>query len=239
MKNAIGLVTYKPNEVFLQFLNEFTKYDVYIIIDDNTVDYIGLKQKYTRLNIIQIDNEICYHTGFKNMNAITLNKPVTGWDKALYFFTNIETTYEYTWIFEDDVFFYNEDTLATIDAKYGNHDILCNSSFKEAKLDEWLWHRISIQFPPPYYCGMMCICRFSRKMLESIHAYADENDTLFYLEALFPCIAKYNQLVCYSNPPEFLTVTHRNQFDEKDFNKKNLYHPMKNMEGHLYLRKKL
>ena len=55
-KKAIGLVTYKPNEVFLEFLNFFSHYDVYIIIDDNTSDYNDLKKKYSNLFFVQIDN---------------------------------------------------------------------------------------------------------------------------------------------------------------------------------------
>jgi hypothetical protein len=237
MKKAIGLVTYKPNEINLEFLNNFTQYDVYIIIDDNTTNYQHFEEKYRCLNIIQIDNTICYNTGFTNTSTVTLNKPVTGWDKALYFFSNIKKEYDYVWIFEDDVFFYNEETLKIIDTKYENTDILCNSSFEKSNLEGWNWHLISINFPEPYCIGMMCICRFSRKLLDSISSYAEKNNTLFFLEALFPSIAKYNELECYPLPSEFLTVTTCNIFTAKDFNKTDLYHPVKNLNNHTYLRK--
>ena len=52
-KNAISLITYKPNEIMLEFFNRFTNYDVYIIIDDNTVNYSNLGNKYSNLKIIQ------------------------------------------------------------------------------------------------------------------------------------------------------------------------------------------
>jgi len=75
-------------------------------------------------------------------------------------------------------------------------------------------------------------------MLESINDYAKKNKTLFFLEALYPTIAvKYN-LKYFSNPTEFLTVTHRDKLNINLLNKDNLYHPIKNIESHLEARKK-
>jgi hypothetical protein len=235
-QKAICLITYKPNELNIEFLNNFINYDIFIIIDDNENDYKELKIKYENIKFIQINNENCLHYGFKNTSTITLNKVISGWDKALFFFSITETSYHYIWFMEDDVYFYNENSLMKIDNAYKNEDLLCNSSFDEAKLNEWLWNRIQIQFQSPYYCGMMCICRFSKKMLQSIIDYAVKNHTLFFLEALFPTIAvKYN-LCYYKNPEEFSTVTHRNLFELSIFNKTSLYHPVKNIESHKLLR---
>ena len=96
---------------------------------------------------------------------------------------------------------------------------------------------IKINLQPPYYCGMMCITRFSKNMIDSIKDYASKNNTLFFLEALFPTIAiKYN-LKYYINPDEFVTVTHRDKHDLNMLNKTNLYHPVKNIESHIEMRK--
>jgi len=232
MKNAICVITYKPQENHLDFLNTLNSYDVYVIIDDNDNTYIEMKIKFPNLTIVQIDNNKCREKGYINTNTIVLKKDISGWDKALYYFTYIKNNYEYVWLLEDDVFFYNEDTLLAIDNKYTQQDILCNSSFEEAKLNEWLWRFINIRFPSPYYCGMMCSCRFSKRMFNCIKEYAEPNKTLFFLEALFPSIAVYNKLNYLSNPEEFITITHRDILDINTFNKYNLYHPVKNIDSH-------
>ena len=41
-------------------------------------------------------------------------KEIGVWDKALYYFTCCENNYEHIWFFEDDVFFYNLDTILNI-----------------------------------------------------------------------------------------------------------------------------
>jgi hypothetical protein len=237
---AICLITFSPNELNLDFLSTFINYDIYVIIDDNLNTYSELKTRYNnKINFIQIENINCANSGFKNTSSITLKKSVAGWDKALFYFAcNHAYNYDYVWFMEDDVYFYNENTLIDIDNKYDKTDLLCNSSFKEAKLNEWLWYRININFPTPYYCGMVCICRFSRNMLESIKDYTIQNKTLFFLEALFPTIAvKYN-LTYISNPIEFITVTHRENFslNYELLNKTNLYHPIKDVTDHIKIR---
>lgn len=236
-RKALCLISYKPKDIFLDFLNTIKSYDVFVIIDDNDDNYLDYKMKYLNLNIIQINTDNCRQNGYKNSSTITLKKDVTGWDKGLYYFAHIQNVYdyEYVWFFEDDVFFYDEETLTKIDNKYKEQDILCNSSFEEAKLNEWLWHRIQINFPSPYYCGMICICRFSKKMLESIKNYVIQNNTLFFIEAFFPSIAMYNNLKYISNPDEFLTVK-RDFLDINSCNKNNLYHFLKNMEEHIKAR---
>jgi hypothetical protein len=235
-KNAIFLITLRPNEIMLSFLNNFTKYNIYIIIDDNTVNYDYLNLKYKNIKIIQINNKSCIDSGFMNVN--TLGKDLTrgfGWDKALYYYS-INKQFKYVWFIEDDVFFNNEETLLNIDANYLNYDLLCNSSFDKGKLNEWLWNRIKINLPYPYYCGMMCACRMSVKMIECLKLYADKNKTLFFLEAAFPTIAKFNNLLC-CRPDELITVTYNNPWKINDFNTKNIFHPVKKLEDHINLRK--
>lgn len=233
---ALCLITFTPNKIYLDFLNNFNDYDIYVIIDDNVNDYSEIITQYSKINFIQIKNDDCLNGGFKSTSYITVKKHVIGWDKALYYFAHINCIYDYVWFMEDDVYFYDENTLTNIDIKYKDHDILCNSSFEEAKLNEWLWHMIKIKLQPPYYCGMMCITRFSKNMIDSIKDYASKNNTLFFLEALFPTIAiKYN-LKYYINPDEFVTVTHRDKHDLNMINKTNLYHPVKNIESHIEMR---
>ena len=83
-KNKLALICFKPNDIYLEFLNKFSNYEVYIIIDDNSVNYTSLYQtKYENLQFIQIPQQICKQYGFINVNKIGIKKLVSGWDKAL------------------------------------------------------------------------------------------------------------------------------------------------------------
>ena len=237
MNKAVCLITINPNKIFLDFFTKFSNYDIYIVIDNNE-DYSELISCYPSITFVQLNNEDCLSNGFSNLNYIIFNKNVTGLEKSLYYFAHIKQTYEYIWFMEDDVYFYDENTLLTIDKKYENADLLCNSSFVEAKLDEWLWDKIQINLKPPYYCGMMCIIRFSQKMLESIKDYATKNNTLFFLEACYPTIAVKYDLIYIKNPDEFLNVTYCDIHSIDLLNKHSLYHPMKNIETHVEARNK-
>ena len=237
--NAICLITHKPNASFLHFLNAFTEYDIFIIIDDNANKYTGLKGSFPRLNIIQIPNSVCEKSGIINTSAITLKKSVSGWDKAVYYFSIHNDSYKQVWFIEDDVFFNSEKTLVAIDEKYVNDDLLCNSDLTFAtNRNDWLWRIIRMNLPPPYVCGMMCACRMSNKMLQCLKEYGSKNKTLFFLEALFPTIALHNNLSCIQ-PEELLTITHRNVWDIETLTATNLYHPMKKIEDHCIIRNRL
>jgi len=239
MKQAVCLILNKPDESrmhLLQFYANMHHYDVFVIMDDNTQPYMEVRRRFPGLRFIQIRNEDCQHAGYMNTNFIALKKPVSGWDKALYFFGTQATEYERVWFAEDDVFFYKETTLHSIDEKYPEHDIVCSGPFEEADLSIWLWKYIHITFPPPYFCGMMCICRFSRNMLNAIHQYAVQNHTLFFLEAMFPTLAYKHKLRYEGSIPEMMTVTHRDPFAMSDFTKTNLFHPVKDMNRHMQIR---
>ena len=192
---CICLICYKPNYIWFDFLSKFTKYDIYIIIDDNDKDYKEEYVNFKNINIIQIKNEECEINGFTNMNFI-IHKKISGWDKAIYYFSSINTIYNHIWFFEDDVFFYNEETLIIIDKKYNNSDLLSNSYSEHISIDknEWHWKNIDILFPPPYYTAMVCSIRVSALILYEIKKYANKHNTLFFLEVLFSTICKKNNL---------------------------------------------
>jgi hypothetical protein len=82
---------------------------------------------------------------------------------------------------------------------------------------------------------MMCIVRFSKKMMNCINEYAYKNKTLFFLEALFPTVAIKNNLK-FNNPIEFNTIYYRYNFKGEKINKNILYHPVKNLNYHISFR---
>ena len=231
--NAICLITFRPNKMWCDFLNGFMNYKIFIIVDDNQIDLRQYKHNYRNIVFITIDNEQCKAHGYIDTN-FTLRKLISGWDKALYYFGVENHNYEFIWFMEDDVFFYNENSIVHIDKKYTS-DLLSNSYDENNGTKSWHWHRITINCSPPYYNGMMCIVRMSTRMMQCIHDYAYKNKTLFFLEALFPTLAiKHNLL--YDTPDEFKTVHYRHEFQKEHINKHNLYHPVKNVNDHVYFR---
>ena len=243
-KYKIALICFTPNDIYLDFLNKFSNYEVYIIIDDNSVNYTALyKTKYANLSFIQMQESLCKKYGFKNVNEIGIKKQISGWDKALCYFSLTESNaYNNVWFIEDDVFFHNEETLLNIDAKYPDYDLLANSEFNPVfDMNTWLWHpywNIKIKIEKPYYCGMMCATRLSQNVLKRIRVYATLYKELFFLEALIPTLSKSKpngnpvMLSCYC-PDELKTILYRHDYtSEQVSNKDNIYHPIKDILKH-------
>ena len=238
--NCVSVLCRRPNDIWVDFLSKFKNYDVYIVIDDNSVDYKEKYKEYTKVNIIQIDNKECKEAGFTGMCLADLNikKEVVAWDKALYYFSTINTKYENIWFIEDDVFFYNEETLMKIDSNNQGADLISNSYKKHISFRKnmWMWDRITIKFKPPYYNAMSCAVRVSKLLLSKIKEYAIEYKELFYLEALFPTICVRNDLKCnISN--KLKNIVYSRQYTVNDINKDELYHPLKNINDHIVLRR--
>ena len=235
--NCICCVCFKPNDTWLTFLSTFKMYDIYIIVDDNSKDYKELYSNFKNINIIQINNEDCKINGFRNMNFLIFKKEITGWDKAIYYFSIMNTKYKNVWVFEDDVFFHSEQTLLNIDTQFGNSDLLSNSYGENIKgtNTDWLWHAIDIKIPPPYYCAMVCCIRLSHELLNKIKEYAKEYKTLFFLEALFPTLCKQHNLL-YHTPKQFHTICWRKDYAVNEINISDLFHPIKDMNHHIHYR---
>ena len=236
-KSYVCLLCYKPNDIWVKFLSTFTKYEVYIVIDDNSMDYTSQYAKFKNIHIVQVNDEDCLMNGFVNMNFM-IDKEVTAWEKCIYYFSSIHTHYNKIWFFEDDVFFYDEDCLLSIDKEYPHSDLLSNE-YQENKGEKgWHWDRIEIQFPNPYYSAMVCCVRFSSSLLREIKEYANTHQTLFFLEALFPTMCKKHQLKC-DMPSQFKHIHYRKNFADDEIDEHHLYHPIKDIAKHTYYRDRL
>ena len=238
--NLICLITLFPNKIWCDFLNLFSNYKIFIIVDDTTFDLYEFKNNYKNINFIQIEDIKCKLNGYIDTN-FTLNKLISGWDKALYYFGVEYNNYDFIWFIEDDVFFYNEDTLLKIDNQYINSDLLSkklDGINTDGDKNTWLWYNIHIDCLPPWYNAMMCAIRMSNRMMKCIHNHAKEKNTLYFLEALFPTIAINNKLK-YHFPEEMKNIYYRRDYNEKDIDKNNLYHPVKDINNHINFRKKI
>ena len=235
--NCLCVICFEANYVWVEFLNEFKHYDIYIIIDDNEMDYYEyMFSDYTNVKLVRIQDEECFKNGFKNM-SITINKEVTAWEKAIYYFSTLNTKYDNIWFIEDDVFFYNEKTITDIDDKYKDDDLL-TSNYSENTLgrkDNWNWKLINIEFPPPYYSAMCCCTRMSKNMLSKVKEYVNEYKTLFFLEALFPTLCKKHNLK-YGTPDELKNIVYIKKYSDNEIDKTNIFHPVKDMIKHVHYR---
>ena len=239
MKMAFCLIAHYPRKSWLQFLKTFVYYDVYMIVDDNSENYQKLYgEKYPNIQFIQIDNN-----EYKNAHFIDEDFPketISGWHKALYYFSTINITYDNVWFFEDDVFLYKENTLFKIDLQYPHSDLI--SAPLEANMEglttDWHWYKVTVNYPAPWYKGMMCTVRMSAQLLRYIREYAYKNKSLFFIEAMFPTIAKQHVLVCDS-PDELQHIYYRHEFQLIDIKKTHLYHPMKEYDLHELLRTRM
>jgi hypothetical protein len=183
MTFAVVLITRTPNIVWLNFLKSFTHYDIYIMIDDNSKDYKKIYQEqYPTIHFIQIDNDECQRNGFVGSSTATKLPPVMSWDKAMYYFSHLETRYEHMWFFEDDVFLFSESTLLKIDEKYKNCDLLTRShtiKYENNMEGWWHWNQVLGKIDLPWAYSLICICRVSALLLTKVREYANTRKFIF------------------------------------------------------------
>ena len=228
-----------PIVEWLTFLNDFKHYDVYVIFDDNSQDYRKLlDEQYSRVNFVQIDDMHCLKKGFINLNYL-MQKKVTGWEKAVYYFAKKNKRYQHVWLIEDDVFIASENTIKQTDLRHSDADSLCVAYTKKSNCKDWYhWQKVDIAFTGPHYKSMVCATRLSKKMFACITQYAKTNKTLFFLEVFFPTLAKKNNLKCES-PKSLSTIVWRHNWVAEDLSNKNFYHPVKEHALHPDLRSRL
>lgn len=232
LKKAICVICFKPDPVWLEFLSGFEHYDVYISVDDNSENYSEIyKTEYPSVHIIQLENSDCENKGFTDLNTHEFAKKVTAWEKGLFYFAEINQGYEHIWFFEEDIFFYSEETIKNIDIKYPGSDLLTApmKSSSGASKNWWWWPKIKIAYQPPYYNAMVCGLRVSKNLLFYIKEYAANHNTLFFLEVLFPTVAIKHHLKCDA-PKAMTQIFFRHRWTIYTLSRKNIFHPIKNIE---------
>lgn len=239
MRNCVCILTIVPSSIWIKFLSKFTHYDVYIVCDRNSHDYHALwAAEFPNVNFIQIVGSEAGNLGFRNLaSAISPQQIVNSWDKAIYYFSRINTKYDNVWIIEDDVYFHSEKTLLDIDAAYDDSDLLTNISIPKSTdmQSAWHWHwcLFDVNLPEESQCrAMVCASRISKAMFSCISEYAKNNSTLFFLEAFFPSIALHNNLK-HSMPKELSCIEYRHDWKSEDINTTHLFHPVKNLGAHV------
>jgi hypothetical protein len=76
---------------------------------------------------------------------------------------------------------------------------------------------------------MICAIRCSKKLISCINEYTIKYKDLFLDEVLFNTIALKNNLITVT-PTELSSIVYQKDWDKKDIDKNNLYHPVKDIK---------
>lgn len=245
MKTAISFITLTPNKYLIDFCYDILDKidtDIYIFIDNN--NFVLPDSKNLKLKFIKINNNDCIINGFQWVTFLMYNPnslQVCSWDKALFYFSNINTDYDFIWGFEDDVFIPSINTLINLYNKYVNENNDLIVAKNEGNFDgnfTWLWRQAyNANLPLPWYCSMVPALGLSKRLIQIINNYAKKNGTLVLTEILFNTLAMHNNLNVII-APELSTIVYKNNWTIEDIknNKNNLFHPIKNFENHQLFR---
>ena len=236
-KYALCLLTVNPNEIYLDFLDNFDNYDVYVFIDNNSININDFEIKHPTIHFMQIKDEKCIEEGYWESSYIIPKKTIS-WDKALYYFSKINTSYIYVWFIEDDVYIPNQESLTKIDNKYSS-DLICNKFDTNSDGKEgWHWGQAEPYFELPWAGGLQCICRLSNRLLSRIKDFVDKHKKLTFIEVLFTTLVLQNDY-SYICPDEFINIDCCKTHNISEIDPSGIYHPIKNIENHKSLRQKL
>ena len=241
LNTAIVLLTKQPKIDLLDFYSKFAfqGYDVFCVVDDSSyevIDDFGVR-------IIKIDEKFCVEKNYVNFNPVINKDPVvSAWEKALYYFSFIETGYKNIWFLEDDVFTPSTYPLINVDQKYQNADLVSASNYLnfDGAFDSWSWwgHIPKDILPLPWAHSMVCAVRLSgnlimklKEFIASIVSHQEQKPPLLFIEFIFHTLALHERLTVVA-AEELSGITWRRQWESSDMNLFTLYHPVKQIELH-------
>lgn len=236
---AIALLCIKPHIDHINFLKDLPGYEIYFICDSNEqLD----EPPAPHIHFIQINDEECRNSKYINA-AITVHKEITSWDKSLYYFCKLNKNYSYIWFIEDDVFIPEESTIHNIDIKYPGADLVVGGHSENKTGDmgwHWgsVWERAKHRIDLPWYSAMVCSVRMSRTLLDCLAKEIERQERVLFVEMFFNTVAAHNSLIV-TVAPELSTIHYRKDWDGNEFNKTNLFHPIKDISTHNEIRTNL
>jgi hypothetical protein len=240
MKVAIVFLCKYPSKGTLDFANKIgndTADDVYVISDE-----LYNESTLSNVSVLSIPDELCLQSGYMNSNigsdVTHIKKNPIAYDKALYHFSLIDRSYDFVLFLEDDVLVQTTDTIKKFIDKYVKYDLVTPQNFfKDNNWLDWHWKHVVDKISPPYYYSMVCACGMSRIMLDVIHEYVCEKNTLFYIESMFNTLAMQNNLKVI-DAPELKSIVWMGDWDFDDYLllPNNFFHPVKNPDNHVSLR---
>lgn len=212
------------------------QYDVYFSI--NSTEYVPDKNINPKITILQISSDESEQAGYKGGTLLIPNGGASAWCKAIYYFSELNTTsYDAIWFIEDDVFVPSVHTLQKLDNLYPSHssDVLC-TDYIQTDVDSNHWHyqlnKGLIELP--WAGGMVMAIRVSQRLIREIKVLARKNKKLLMAELLFHTIAIHHGFKIVV-APELKWLVPTKTWEDSEIHENGLFHPIKSYERHLEL----
>lgn len=234
-KTVICLMCVCPNEIVMKFAGRISKlYKTYIVCDDIQCQ----TPTYPDIEFIKISDEEVVNGGYTKSN-IAISKVPSAWDKALYYFCRKDTSPDYVWFIEEDVFVPRASLLSDIDAKYPDADLIAKQHVSQSEDPEFgWWFDAEGSMKKPLYRSLVCAARLSRELLTKINAFVNTHGRLVFIEIIFNTIVHHDKMKL-AMPNELSTIIWRHEWDENSVNENYMYHPVKDVTKQKMFRKKL
>jgi len=244
-KVAVVFLTNRPSKETMEFAHEVnsnTSFSVFVVVDDPEykipahVDLcVTMEDEYAKANGYFGCNIAKGHTH--------INKDVIAWDKFVFIFGEIYNSFDFVWVFEDDVFIPSVETIKSINRKYAStYDLVTpNNFYHDPKLpNDWHWPSIIKEISAPHYFSMVCAMGLSRKLFQKIVKHKKEAGNLFHIEAMFNTIAMQNNLKVI-DAFEFKSIVWKGEWSINEFLllPDNVFHPKKETSEHPTYRKNI
>jgi hypothetical protein len=205
---------------------------VFVFTDRPEVNHISITRR--NIVVVSISSDLCKSFGYSHFGTFAyIQKPVTCWDKVLFFFSKVATQFRFVWMMETDVFIPTLGAfthLNNVAMKNTSADLIISSIlYEDNDLNQWHWRALQpIMVPTPWYHSMACVMGLSRKMIYILDDYVQKYGRLHFLEYLPLTLAVHNNLSIFL-PHEFSTITWANTFTCEDIlhQSSNWFHPIK------------
>jgi|688.fasta_scaffold173799_1 hypothetical protein len=243
-KKAIVFLCKTPHKNTIDFavtLGEQQDFDIYIVVDDMTP-----LETVENVRFIQISDIECITTGYFNSNindsATHIKKNPIAWDKFCLHFCEKDKSYDYVWVFEDDVFIPSADTIRNLHEGYSKYDLVVpnNECKEDLTVLDWHWKHIIGKTRPPFHYSMVCAMGLSKGVLKVVREYVFQRKTLFYIEVMFNTLSMQRGLHVIA-PLELKSIVWEGEWDMDEFIQlpNNVFHPRKDIENHPKLREQI
>lgn len=232
---------------FAEEIIDKTKFDVFLVEDKIKIEsasFICDETWYddSLLGIVAANESYMLKNGFYGCNIngeeTHIKKKIIAYDKFLFFFTQLaelKKDYDFVWVFEDDVFIPNVQTIVTLNLKYGTpYDLaVANHNPKVDNLVDWHWEHIIPYIEGPWFSSMVCAAGFSREMLNEVEKYRHSISRYIHIESMFNTIADHSEL-CVIPVPELKSCVWMGDWglDEFIMLPDNVFHPLKQIGDH-------
>lgn len=214
-------------------------YKIYVMVDDHNFDLKNIKNEFKNIYFLKINGKKCIDVGLGVVNPVIPKDCVrpSAWNKAIYYFSYKNMSFENIWFIEDDVFLCDFQTVLDIDSKHIGYDLLTASHNinNSGSIEGWVWWKtIPHYLSKPWAHSMVCACRVSQKLLLIVKEFALVHKTefgLLFIEFIFNTLALHHNLQV-KTIEELACILAVKSWDVSEINANHLYHPVKDITLH-------